>query len=189
MIKIALFASGSGTNVENIIRYFRDSKLVKVSKVYSNNAKAGVLDKCKKLGVESVVFTKDDFFLSDLILIDVKKSCDIIVLAGFLWKVPENIIKEFSNKIINIHPSLLPKYGGKGMYGMNVHKAVKENKEAQSGITIHFVNEHYDKGQIIFQASIAVLDSDSAEDIAAKIHLLEYEHFPRVIEETILNNG
>ncbi len=187
MIRIALFASGSGSNVENIANYFRDSKTITVSKVYTNKSTAGVLERCKRLGLESFIFSRDDFYNSSVLIEDVLKTSDAIILAGFLWKIPENLIQSYPDKIINIHPALLPKYGGKGMYGMHVHKAVKENKEPESGITIHFVNKNYDEGAIIFQAKTTILESDSTEDIAQKIHQLEYEHFPRVIEKTLLN--
>lgn len=189
MIKIALFASGSGSNVENIANYFKNSKTIQISKVYTNKSNAGVLERCKRLGLESLVFSKNDFYNSTAILNDLQKSSDAIILAGFLWKIPENLINAFPNKIINIHPALLPKYGGKGMYGMHVHRAVKENNESESGITIHYVNENYDEGAVIFQAKTDLVSSDSPEDIAQKIHKLEYEHFPKVIEKTLINNG
>lgn len=185
MVRIALFASGSGSNVENIAHYFKNSDAIKISKVYSNKSNAGVLDRCKRIGLDFLVFSREDFYNSSAIVEDLKASSDAIILAGFLWKIPSKIIEAFPNKILNIHPALLPKYGGKGMYGMNVHKAVKENKERESGITIHYVNENYDEGAIIFQAKTEVISADTAETISQKIHKLEYEHFPRVIEETL----
>lgn len=187
MIRIALFASGSGSNVENIANYFSASKTIVISKVYTNKTTAGVLERCKRLGLDSFIFSKNEFYESTKLLEDVVKSSDAIILAGFLWKIPQNLIQAFPNKILNIHPALLPKYGGKGMYGMNVHRAVKENGESESGITIHFVNENYDEGAIIFQAKTKLSDSDSAEDIANKIHELEYQHFPQVIEKILLD--
>ncbi|NVK51900.1 MAG: phosphoribosylglycinamide formyltransferase [Flavobacteriaceae bacterium] len=186
MKRIVIFASGSGSNAENIIRYFTTKKTATVVKVLCNNKDAKVFERCKKLHVPCQLFTRDDFFNSENILQQLKKEADSIVLAGFLWKIPTNIITAFPNKIINIHPALLPKYGGKGMYGMHVHNAVKENNETETGITIHFVNENYDEGAIIFQAKTQLNPSDTPEDIAQKIHLLEYEHFPKVIE-TVMN--
>lgn len=189
MKRIVIFASGSGTNAEQIINHFKNSELATVTKVFTNNKNAGVIDRCKRLFVPYVVFTRDDFSRSDVVLNEVKQQADYIILAGFLWKIPQSFVETFTNKIINIHPALLPKYGGKGMYGMNVHKAVKENNEEETGITIHFVNENYDEGAIIFQAKTLLNFSDSPDDIAQKIHLLEYEYFPKIIEETILKHG
>ena len=135
---------------------------------------------------DAILFSKEDFFKSDVVLKQLKEVADYVVLAGFLLKIPSTIIEAFPNKIINIHPALLPKYGGKGMYGMHVHTAVRENNESETGITIHYVNVNYDEGAIIFQAKTKVEASDSAEDIAQKIHVLEYEHFPKIIETVIL---
>lgn len=186
MKRIVIFASGSGTNAENLIKFFHNRDNVSVIHVLTNNPHAKVLDRCKKLDVSTSVFNKPDFTETPVVLNALKKmSPDLIVLAGFLWKIPENIIKEFSNKIINIHPSLLPKYGGKGMYGMHVHEAVVANREIETGISIHYVNEHYDEGAIIFQVKCDVLPTDSAEEVAAKIHELEIEHFPKVINKII----
>ncbi|WP_347172768.1 phosphoribosylglycinamide formyltransferase [Polaribacter uvawellassae] len=186
MKRIAIFASGSGSNAENIIDYFTNKKTAIVSKVFCNNPNAKVFERCKRLQIEAVLFSKEDFFKSDVVLNQLKEVADYIVLAGFLLKIPSSIIDAFPNKIINIHPALLPKYGGKGMYGMRVHNAVKENKDSETGITIHFVNENYDEGAIIFQAITKLNEFDSAEDIAQKIHVLEYKHFPKVIESVIL---
>jgi len=187
MKRIVIFASGSGTNAENIIKYFQGNGLAEVVQVLSNKKDAKVLMKAQKWGVSSLSFEKSELLESatiyDLML---KLNPDLIVLAGFLLKFPENIINAFPNKIINVHPALLPKYGGKGMYGSNVHKAVVANNEKESGITIHYVNEHYDEGNIIFQASTKVSINDTFEDVAAKIHILEQKHFPLVIEQ-ILN--
>ena len=184
--KIALFASGSGTNAENIIRYFAENKTVKVDSVWTNNPAAFVLERAKKFDIETFVFTKDEFRNTNKVVDELKKrDIDLIVLAGFLWLIPVNLIQKFS--IINIHPALLPKYGGKGMYGMNVHQAVVENKDAESGISIHFVNEKYDEGKIIFQAKCHVLPTDKPEDVANKVHQLEYQYFPGVIEKVLLD--
>ncbi len=185
MKRIVIFASGSGSNAENIINYFSNRNTATVSLVLSNRSKAGVFERCKRLNIPCKHFKKSEFFESDTVLEILRNEADFIVLAGFLLKIPENIIKAYRNKIVNIHPALLPKYGGKGMYGMNVHQAVKENKEIETGITIHFVNEHYDEGGIIFQAKTEVTDNDTPESIAQKVHELEYAHFPRVIEETL----
>jgi len=184
MYRIVIFASGSGTNAENIIKYFKDSSLVTVNYVISNNPKAGVLEKAKKLGVRSGVYSRREIS-SESFLKFLKKEADFIVLAGFLLKVPDSIIEAFPESIINIHPALLPKYGGKGMYGMHVHEAVVSNKEPFTGITIHYVNENYDEGAIIFQKSVKLEEGDNAADVAAKIHVLEQENFPRVIQDIL----
>ncbi|WP_282074071.1 phosphoribosylglycinamide formyltransferase [Polaribacter atrinae] len=186
MKRIVIFASGSGTNAENIIKFFNHTKTAKVTYVLCNNEHAKVFDRCKKLDIKCLHFKKETFFTSDEILNLLKEQADYIILAGFLWKIPTKIIDAFPNKIINIHPALLPKYGGKGMYGMNVHKAVKENKETETGITIHYVNANYDEGAIIYQAKTALLSEDTPEKIAEKIHILEQRYFPRVIEDVIL---
>lgn len=185
MKRIVIFASGSGTNAENISRFFKQSNLASVVHILTNNKDAKVLKKTKNLNINSLVFDKKEFLNENGLVEFLKEAADLIILAGFLWRIPVHIVDVFPNKIINIHPALLPKYGGKGMYGMNVHKAVVENKENETGITIHYVNEHYDEGAIIFQAKTTVLPSDSAEDVAKKIHLLEQEHFPKVIEDLI----
>ncbi len=185
MIKIAILASGSGSNAENIINYFSDDKNVTITYILSNKKDAFVLKRAEKLGVKSQVFTSKQMREEDNLLNLLKSEADYIVLAGFLLKVPEAIINAFPNKIINIHPALLPKYGGKGMYGMHVHNAIRENNEAETGITIHYVNENYDEGAIIFQAKTAVSLTDTPEEIAQKVHELEYEHFPKIIKETI----
>jgi phosphoribosylglycinamide formyltransferase-1 len=187
MKRIVIFASGSGTNAENIIRFFNHTKTAKVTKVLCNNEHAKVFDRCKKLDISCLYFKKSEFMASDVVLNILKEKADYVILAGFLWKIPANIINAFPNKIINIHPALLPKYGGKGMYGMHVHKAVKENKETETGITIHYVNANYDEGAIIFQAKTTVLEEDTPEKIAEKIHILEQRYFPRIIQDVILN--
>lgn len=183
MKRIVVFASGSGTNAENLIRYFKEKPDAAVVQVLSNNPKAKVLDRAKDLNVSALSFNRVAFTKTDDVFNILKATQpDLIVLAGFLWKVPNNILKAFPNKLVNIHPALLPKYGGKGMYGMHVHEAVVANKETETGITIHYVNEHYDEGAIIFQAKCTVLPEDKAEDVARKIHELEMKHFPKVIE-------
>ncbi|WP_372752773.1 phosphoribosylglycinamide formyltransferase [Mariniflexile sp.] len=189
MKRIIVFASGSGTNAENLIKFFNETKTASVVQVLTNNPHAKVLDRCKLLEVSALSFNRMALSKTNDVLNILKASNpDLIVLAGFLWKFPEFILNEFPNKVINVHPALLPKYGGKGMYGMNVHEAVVANKETETGITIHYVNEHYDEGAIIFQAKCEVLPSDSAQDVAAKIHELEMEHFPKVVED-LLNSG
>lgn len=186
MSNIVLFASGSGSNVENIVNYFKEDEKVNVSMVFCNNPKAYVLERAKNLGVEVEVFNREVFYHSDKIVSLLKdQNTDLIVLAGFLWLIPDNILKAFDGRIINIHPSLLPKYGGKGMYGDKVHKAVVENGETESGITIHYINEQFDDGEVIFQATCEVLPSDTAEDVASKVHALEYENFPLVIKKVL----
>lgn len=185
MYKIAIFASGSGSNAENIANYFKDKPVAEVGLILTNKADAYVLERAKKIAVESVVFSSEQLKSGELVNLLKDKGIDFIVLAGFLLKIPENLIAAFPNKIINIHPALLPKYGGKGMYGEAVHKAVVANKEKETGITIHYVNEHYDEGAIIFQVKFAVSETDTYEEVAHKIHQLEYEHFPKVIEEIL----
>lgn len=189
MKRIVVFASGSGTNAENIIKFFNHTKTARVTQVLCNNEHAKVFERCKNLNISCLHFKKEAFSMSDFILNLLKKETDYIILAGFLWKIPAKIIAAFPNKIINIHPALLPKYGGKGMYGMHVHRAVKENKETETGITIHYVNENYDEGAIIFQAKTDLNEEDSAEKIAEKIHILEQQYFPKVIEEVILKDA
>ena len=181
--RIVLFASGSGSNVENIIRHFRHNEFVTITAVLTNKSNAKVLERCKLLKVSALYFNKSAFAEQGCLL-DVLKGLrpDLIVLAGFLLKVPQHVIENYPNKIINIHPALLPKYGGKGMYGNHVHQAVKENGDSETGITIHYVNENYDEGAIIHQAKTGVSHQDDIAEIAQKVHDLEFEHFPRVIE-------
>jgi phosphoribosylglycinamide formyltransferase 1 len=187
MRKIAIFASGSGTNAENIIKYFSNKKSARVVLVLSNKPEAYVLKRAEALNINTGFFDRNDFYRSDTVLNRlILSDIDFIVLAGFLWLVPDNILKRFENRIINIHPALLPEYGGKGMYGEKVHSSVIANHETESGITIHYVNQHYDDGSIIFQAKCKVEASDTADSIAVKVHALEYEHFPVVIEDIIL---
>lgn len=187
MKKIVIFASGNGSNAQRIVEYFRENKQIEVEAIFTNNPKAGVIEKAKNLNVRCRIFTKEDLYENEQIKKELKQiEPDLIVLAGFLWKFPKQIIEEFEKKIINIHPALLPKYGGKGMYGMNVHRAVRENGERQSGITIHYVNEKYDQGAIISQHKVDITQQDTEEDIAQKIHQLEYRYFPEVIEKLLL---
>ncbi|HCF03650.1 phosphoribosylglycinamide formyltransferase [Flavobacterium sp.] len=187
MIKIVIFASGSGTNAENIIRYFQATKSASVEAVFTNKADAQVIQRAEKYQVPSQVFTKNDLETGKVLQKINTIQPDLIVLAGFLLKFPESIVAEYPDQIINIHPALLPKYGGKGMYGMHVHRAVVDNKESKTGITIHYVNENYDEGNIIFQKEVTVLISDTPEVVAAKIHELEQDHFPVVIEKLLTN--
>ena len=184
--KIVVFASGSGTNTENIIKYFQNSPESRVVAVFSNRRSAGVLKKAYDLNVKALHFDRKSFYHSnELLYVLQDMDPDLIVLAGFLWIFPENILQRFPGKVVNIHPALLPKYGGKGMYGDKVHKAIIENKEKESGITIHYVNEKYDEGEIVFQKTVNVDQDDTPESLAAKIHELEYAHFPKVIEELL----
>ena len=186
MKRVVIFASGSGSNAENLIKFFQNRDNASIIQVLTNNPYAKVLDRCKRLNISALSFNKIAFSETEDVLNILKASKpDLIVLAGFLWKFPENILKAFPNKVINVHPALLPKFGGKGMYGMYVHEAVVKNNERETGITIHYVNENYDEGAIIFQAKCDVLPSDSAENVASKIHELEMEHFPLVIEKLL----
>ncbi|MBT8281544.1 MAG: phosphoribosylglycinamide formyltransferase [Muriicola sp.] len=189
MKHIILFASGSGTNVENIIKYFEGHSAIAISCVFTNKRDAFVIDRCNAMGVPAFSFN-GPAFKDDSILLKILKSLqpDLIVLAGFLRKIPTEMVAAFPKKIINIHPALLPKYGGKGMYGKHVHKAVKANKETESGITVHFVNDHYDEGAIIEQRSVKITSSDSADEIARKVQELEHLHFPRIIEAILSEN-
>ena len=186
MQKLVIFASGSGSNAERIATYFAEKGTAQVQAILCNNPQAGVLARAKRLAIPSIVFDRQAFYHSDIVL-NILKSLqpDLIVLAGFLWKVPPYLTEAYPSKIINIHPSLLPKYGGKGMYGAHVHQAVIDNSETESGITIHYVNEHYDEGNIIFQAKTEVLPTDTPDTLAEKIHQLEYQHFPEVISKLV----
>ncbi len=183
---IVLFASGSGSNVENIVRYFQDSPDIVISAVLTNNKKAKVLERCDRLAISGLYFNRIAFYDNNCVQ-DILKvfNPDLIVLAGFLWKLPEKIIRAFPDRIINIHPALLPKYGGKGMYGSKVHQAVKSNGDTETGITIHYVNENYDEGAIIHQAKTTISADDDVAQIAQKVHALEYEYFPMIIEKLV----
>ncbi|MBI1289016.1 MAG: phosphoribosylglycinamide formyltransferase [Flavobacteriales bacterium] len=186
MHRIAIFASGTGTNTVRIIEYFKGHSSIEVALVLSNKVDAPVLEKAKDLGVETFAFNRGAFYETNDVVEKLQADkIDYVVLAGFLWKVPDNLLKAFPDRIINIHPALLPKFGGKGMYGINVHRAVKESGEAETGISIHLVNEEYDKGRMLFQARCKVLESDTPESIAAKVHELEYTNFPVEIERFI----
>jgi phosphoribosylglycinamide formyltransferase-1 len=181
--RIAVFASGNGSNFQRIADYFAGNEAVEIAVLYSNRPDAVAPVRAAKIGIPAVVFDREQFYTTSAILNDLKaRHIDWIVLAGFLWLVPATILRAFKDRIVNIHPALLPKYGGKGMYGMRVHEAVVAAGDKESGITIHLVNECYDEGQVVFQARCLVLPGDTAEDVARKIHLLEYAHFPRVVE-------
>lgn len=186
MKNIVIFVSGSGTNAENIIKYFTNNSKIKVRAIICNKACLGAEQRAYNLDVPIFTFSRKLFYNSNEV-VDILSylQTDYIILAGFLWLVPGNILSKYSNKILNIHPALLPKYGGKGMYGDFVHKSVVENKETQSGITIHQVNEKYDEGEIVFQATCEIAPSDTYQDVALKVHALEYKHFPEVIERFI----
>jgi phosphoribosylglycinamide formyltransferase-1 len=187
-MNIAIFASGSGSNAENIIQYFSGKNNVHFPIILSNKENAGIHERAKRLGVPTCCFTSKELNETDKVLNLLKQyQIDFIVLAGFLLKIPANLLNHYPNKIINIHPALLPKYGGKGMYGSHVHEAVIAAKEKESGITIHYINELYDDGQLIFQAKCDVLPTDTPETLAIKIHRLEHKNFPLVIEKLISN--
>lgn len=189
MIKknIAIFASGEGTNAQHIIDYFKHSNSAQVLLIVSNKSNANVLNRAKLAGIKISILDKNDFYEGDSIIQKLKGlDIDLIVLAGFLWMIPENLIKAFPNKIVNIHPALLPKFGGKGMYGMKVHDAVIESKEKKSGISIHFVNEHYDEGKIISQHECKLSENETAESLAKKIHQLEHTNYAKEIEKLLL---
>lgn len=186
--RIAIFASGSGTNAQAVIQYFQHHPFIKINLLLSNNADAKVLDRAVVLGVNTFVFTKSQFRESDEVLNELKRrQITHLVLAGFLLQIPTNFIQAFPDRIINIHPSLLPKFGGKGMYGIKVHEAVKVAGEYETGITIHEVNEHYDEGKIIFQLACKVKSTDTPFDIAKRVQELEHQHFPRIIEQWLKN--
>lgn len=186
MKKIVLFASGAGSNVENIVNFFAKNEKVEISKVYTNNPNAYVIGRCDRLGVDCKVFGRKEFRETGSVLAELQGIApDLIVLAGFLWLVPNDIVQAFPKRIINIHPALLPKYGGKGMYGQKVHQAVIDNRESETGITIHYVDEKYDEGTVILQAKCQVDNTDTADDVARKVHELEYEYFPKVIADLL----
>jgi len=188
MINIAIFASGNGSNAQRIAEYFEQSQTIHVCRIYCNNPDAYVIQRAKKLEIPVTIFNKsqlsDKNEVASVLLAD---HTDWIVLAGFLWLIPDHIIKSYDRRIINIHPALLPKYGGKGMYGSKVHEAVIQNGESESGITIHYVNEFYDEGQVIFQARYTMKENETPESLAEQVHLLEYEHYPKVIEKVLLS--
>ena len=183
-LRIAIFASGSGSNAENIVHYFSGSSEFQFPLIISNQTNAYIHKRAETLKIPSFTFTKEQFFDAKPVLeLLTEYNIDAIVLAGFLLKIPTLLIQHFQDKIINIHPALLPKFGGKGMYGIKVHQAVKEAGEPETGITIHYVNENYDDGNILFQARCPISADDTAEMIAAKVHLLEHEYYPQIIEK------
>ncbi len=186
-IRLAILASGNGTNAEQISEYFASSNSVEVNTIIYNKRDAFVATRAERLGIESHFFGRHDFFESDQVLHYLKeRKIDYLILAGFLWLVPENLLEAFPNRIINIHPALLPAYGGKGMYGHHVHEAVIANHEPESGITIHIVDQHYDRGTTLFQARCPLGPEDTPDTLAQKIHLLEKRYFPPVIEAAVL---
>lgn len=185
MINIAIFASGNGSNAERIINYFKNNNNIKIKIIVSNKTDAYVIQRAKNHNIPSYILNKEDFQNDTITDILKDNSIDFIVLAGFLLKISPEVVALYPNKIVNIHPALLPKYGGKGMYGMNVHKAIINAKENVSGITIHYVNEHYDEGSIIFQAKCDIAINDTPEVLAQKVHELEYEYFPIEIEKVL----
>lgn len=191
MQRIAIFASGSGSNAEEITRHFSARSDVQITLILTNNPRAGVIDRSRRgfgcgQHVPVVVFDRPAFRETNrMVQLLTAQGVDLIVLAGFMWLVPAALVQAFPGRIINIHPALLPKFGGKGMFGQHVHEAVVAAGETESGITIHFVNEHYDEGQIIFQAACLVAPTDTPDDVAAKVHALEYAHYPRVVAEVL----
>jgi len=183
---LVIFASGAGSNAQQIINYFRNSTVAKVVLIACNKAGAGVISIAQEEKIPVLMIEKERFFKGDAYLPEFQnRKVDLIILAGFLWKVPQKLIDAYPRRIVNIHPALLPKYGGKGMYGQYVHEAILNAGEMESGITIHFVDEHYDNGDIIFQTACPVLDSDTSETLAQRIHQLEHLHYPLVIEQTL----
>ena len=188
MKRVIILASGAGSNAENIINYFQNSKEISVVKVLCNKKEAGVFKRCKKLNKVCEWFSREDFFENNTILDKLIDQTDFIVLAGFLWKIPVSIVKTFPNRIINIHPALLPNYGGKGMYGMHVHRAVKNNFDKETGITIHYVNENYDEGAVIYQHKQPISLGETGLTLSKKIQELEHSYYPLIIEKLIKNN-
>ena len=186
MKNIAIFATGGGSNAQKIIEHFTAKELAQVSLIISNKSNAGVLKKAAAFGIPTLLINREKFYKTEDILKELDTySIDLVVLAGFLWLVPTYLVKAYKNRIVNIHPALLPDYGGKGMYGMNVHRAVKEAGEKATGMTIHFVNEHYDEGGIIFQATCHISPNDTPEDIAKNVLALEHRYFPEIIEKVL----
>jgi len=186
MKKLAIFASGTGSNAKKLIEYFSGNKEISVALLLSNRKAAGALEIARNAGIPAIAFTKEEFYNSTKVFDTlIAEHIDFIVLAGFLLKIPDNILKAYENKIINIHPALLPDFGGHGMYGINVHKAVTESGKKESGITIHLVNEHYDEGKILFQAKCPVLKDDKPETLAARVLELEHKYFPEVVKSYI----
>jgi phosphoribosylglycinamide formyltransferase 1 len=186
-IKLAIFASGTGSNALKIIEHFANHNTIQVSLIVSNHADAGVVNIAKKHNIHSLIIEKDEFVATGYSSMLKEYGVQWLILAGFLWKIPSVLLQCYPNRVINIHPALLPKYGGKGMYGLHVHEAVIANNDSETGITIHFANEHYDEGKHIFQAKCVVLPSDTAATIAKKVQVLEHEHFAPVIEKVLVN--
>lgn len=186
MTRIAIFASGAGSNAARIIEYFRNHETTGIALIVCNKPGAGVLAIAARENIPTLLIEKEQFFAGSGYVPELKSAqIDFVVLAGFLWKIPQSILNAYPNAIINIHPALLPNYGGKGMYGLKVHSAVIAAGDKETGITIHYIDEHYDNGDIIFQDKCAVLESDTPETLAEKVHALEYQHFPRVIEQVV----
>lgn len=185
MKNIAILASGSGSNAEKIVAHFKNSTKARVALIASNKKGAFVLERANKLGVPSLVFSKAELENGALTDALIRQKIDFIVLAGFLLQVPDHLIAAFPDRMVNIHPALLPNYGGKGMYGDNVHRAVKASGDTETGITIHLVNERYDDGKIIFQAAVKISEEDSPDQIAEKVHALEHKYYPKIIESLI----
>ena len=185
MNRLSKFVSGGGTNLQRIAEYFADNKEVEIVNVICNNPNAYAIERAKNLGIPCKIINRAEFKSEDFTKEQLDQNIDLVVLAGFLWLLPKHLIDAFPNKIVNIHPALLPKYGGKGFYGEHVHEAVVAAKEEVSGITIHYVNECYDSGAIIFQAQVALEEGETADSLAAKIHKLEYQHYPVVIENLL----
>lgn len=186
MQRIAIFASGSGTNAQRIMEYFRDHRSISVGLVLSNRQDAPVLERAAGFHVPTVVFNRNDLYQSRFILdILSVQGIDLLVLAGFLWMIPGYLLRAYPRRIVNIHPALLPKYGGKGMYGLHVHEAVIGSGDSASGISIHFVNDRYDEGELILQVKCRVEPGETPESLAKKVHELEYRHYPKVIEEVL----
>jgi phosphoribosylglycinamide formyltransferase-1 len=184
--KLAIFASGTGSNAEKIIDYFQDRSDVEVAIVLSNKEDAKVLNMAEGNGIETMVFNRQEFLEDNTVLEKLAQfPIEMVILAGFLWKVPDNLLEAYENRVLNIHPSLLPKFGGKGMYGQHVHQAVIDAGEKESGITIHYVNEHYDEGGIVFQGKCEVLPDDTAQSLARRVLKLEHQHFPIVVDQLL----
>jgi phosphoribosylglycinamide formyltransferase-1 len=184
--RIAIFASGSGTNAEKIVTYFKGHPSICVASILTNNPNAGVLERAKKLNILTKVVAKEEYLSTDILDWLQQEKITHIVLAGFLWLIPAHLLKAFPNRMINIHPALLPKFGGKGMYGMKIHEMIRRLNETETGITIHIVNENYDEGKILYQEKCAIDMEDSPQQIANKVHQLEYACYPRIVEEWIL---
>lgn len=189
MQTLAIFASGAGSNARKIIEHFKDHPSIQVGLVVSNKPSAGVIEIAREHSIPVLIIEKEKFFRGDAYLDELKKNhIDFIILAGFLWKIPQALVDVFRNRMVNIHPALLPTYGGKGMYGNFVHEAVIAAKDKESGISIHFVDEHFDHGDLIFQARCPVMEDDTPQSLAARIHQLEHAHYPAVIEKLVLNS-